>query len=469
MKASALALIAVLTLLSGSACRSGPRATPGPGAASAQELALMYQLINPAADMPSIIAEMGDSGNPSYVFALVEAMRFNYWPQETSQALERLTGQALGPDWSAWARWLWQQEDLPLPIGYDGWKGKFIRHFVGTNYKYLLHNGMESRIRLDEIVWSGLSWEAIPPLDHPESVPAEATYLEADEPVFGASIAGESRAYPVRFLERHQMVNDALGGVPVLVAYCPLSGSGIMYERPAGNREFLFRASGLLYRNNVLMYDGAQTLWSQFTGERMVRRAIDTDMRIDPLPMVASTWEAWLALHPDTTVLDISTADFREYAPGLVYGEYTASPEVMFPLPFGDERLEDKERAFGLTYGKETRVYRLRDVLDEVVVNDAVGDLKVVLVADPASHAVRAYRRHEHVFRPADVGQRGEPGAPAAEPVVKNELGQTWRADEDALVNLFNLAERLDRLPGRLAYWFAWYSFYPDLELYGED
>jgi len=242
-----------------------------------------------------------------------------------------------------------------------------------------------------------------------------------------------------------------------------------MYERPLGDREFFFRASGLLYRNNLLMYDQAQTLWNQFTGERVVRRRIDTDMTIDSLPMVATTWAGWLALHPDTTVLDIPTGHFQEYSPGLDYGEYSASPEVLFPLPFGDDRLEDKEWALGLTCGGRTRVYPLRDVLDEVVVNDAVGGLKVVLITDPASNAVRGYRRHERVFRPADVARGSEPSAPAVELLVKDELGQTWRADEDALVNLSNPTERLDRLPGRLAYWFAWYSFYPDLELYGEE
>ena len=75
-------------------------------------------------------------------------------------------------------------------------------------------------IRLEEIVWGGVRVDAIPALDHPTFItPAEATYLTPDEQVFGVSINGEKRAYPLRIINAHEMANDVLGGEPISVMW----------------------------------------------------------------------------------------------------------------------------------------------------------------------------------------------------------------------------------------------------------
>jgi hypothetical protein len=74
--------------------------------------------------------------------------------------------------------------------------------------------------RVEEIVWGGVLVDGIPALDNPTMIePAEATYLEPQERVFGVSLNGDTRAYPARFLDWHEMFNDVVGGEPVSLAY----------------------------------------------------------------------------------------------------------------------------------------------------------------------------------------------------------------------------------------------------------
>jgi len=62
--------------------------------------------------------------------------------------------------------------------------------------------------------------DLIPAIWKPEAIPADAAkWLEADDRVLGLAIKGEARAYPLRILEGHEMVNDVLGGKPVAPNY----------------------------------------------------------------------------------------------------------------------------------------------------------------------------------------------------------------------------------------------------------
>ena len=73
---------------------------------------------------------------------------------------------------------------------------------------------------MEEIVWGGVRVDGIPALDNPKMVtPGQADYLVPGERVFGVSINGDTRAYPARFLDWHEMLNDVIGGEPVSLAY----------------------------------------------------------------------------------------------------------------------------------------------------------------------------------------------------------------------------------------------------------
>ena len=172
-----------------------------------------------------------------------------------------------------------------------------------------------------------------------------------------------------------------------------------------------------------------------------------------------TTWEEWLALHPDTTVISNDTGIYPAefYRPeddtASIYYSYRAQRDTMFPVGIRDAGLAVKHQVFGLTFGGVARAYP-RDALTlSPVLNDTVGGQELVIVT-VGQGGSRAYARNGLNFHYQ------------SDELVLDESGQAWRVLEDALENASDPSERLERLPSRDAYWFGWYAFYPETELY---
>jgi hypothetical protein len=137
--------------------------------------------------------------------------------QTLIEALGSLSGQPFGEDWPAWIEW-YGGTDLAPPPGFTGWKGQLLGR-IDPGFAGFLRDGLPSTIRVEEIQWGGVQVDGIPALDNASMIAAEqADYLEPEEPVFGISINGDSRAYPLRILDWHEMANDVVGDVPVSLA-----------------------------------------------------------------------------------------------------------------------------------------------------------------------------------------------------------------------------------------------------------
>jgi hypothetical protein len=389
------------------------------------------------------------------------------------EALEALHGKGFAGDWQAWAKW-YAGSDLEPPPGFLGWKGELLGR-IDPNFADLLAADAPSRIRVEEIVWGGVPYEGIPALDEPPSLkPEEAGYLQPDEPVFGIALNGEARAYPLRILDWHEMVNDRVGGVDFSIAYCTLCGSGIGYRAIASDgKRYDFGSSGFLMRSNKLMVDRqTRTLWNQLTGRPVLGPLAAGDVKLEKLPVVVIRWGDWLAAHPETLVLSLDTGHDRPYVPGAAYGGYFASSETMFPVRLRSQLLPRKARVFGLEVDGVPKAYPLDRLIAEQVVNDTVNGVPVALVAPhsqvevegksvrngPATYfagaPVRAYRT-AGVALHLD-GER-----------LKDAEGGVWTLGEEALIG--PEGQRAERLAGFLAYWFGWNSYYPGSLVYGQS
>lgn len=157
---------------------------------------------------------------PAAVPALIELMRFDSVFQLSPVAtLEQLTDQQLGDDWGKWVEWLQQHEEIRPHKSFLAWKANLYSR-VDQAFENFLYPGVLYRIRLEEIVWGGVRKDGIPALTNPKHVkPTEAIYLTPQEFVFGVSINGDSRAYPLRILDWHEMFNDVVGGKPITLSY----------------------------------------------------------------------------------------------------------------------------------------------------------------------------------------------------------------------------------------------------------
>ena len=194
------------------------------------------------------VRKMGHSGNASYIPVLIEFLRYPWLlNQKTADgvlsSLADLIGQSyeqLAPEqleWDWWVVWLNDHPEVQTPDGYAAWKGGLLSkgqslslrpRYSGPDSKTVtdnkvgdfLYDGVKTRIRLEEIVWGGVAKDGIPDLINPPVLSAtEATYLHPSDRVFGVSINGEHRAYPLRILNAHEMANDVVGGVSIALAY----------------------------------------------------------------------------------------------------------------------------------------------------------------------------------------------------------------------------------------------------------
>lgn len=152
--------------------------------------------------------------------ALIEILRFDsIFQLSPVSTLEHITGQKFGDDWGKWVEWLQQHEEVHPHKSFLAWKSNLYSR-VDPAFENFLYPGVPYRIRLEEIVWGGVRKDGIPALTNPKHVkPVDATYLTPQELVFGVSFNGDSRAYPLRILDWHEMFNDVVGGKPITLSY----------------------------------------------------------------------------------------------------------------------------------------------------------------------------------------------------------------------------------------------------------
>ena len=296
---------------------------------------------SPPAKRRVAFADVAASGDRRFLAPLVDLLRFAE-PREEWFAVLDAFGALVGEDLRALERpWyhltLRLAEDATLPFfaSYAGWKGELLSQLVDPRMSAFLFEGMASRVRLDEVVWGGVTVDGIPSLDDPRTLAAteaDAGGWEAQDPVFGLVLGGEARAYPLRILDWHEMVNDVVGGVPVALSYCTLCGAAVAYRSVLEDERLSFGSSGLLMRSNKLMYDrGTNSLWNQLTGEPVIGSLASSGATLEVLPVVATTWGAWKAEHPDSRILDLETGVARDYSLGASYGAYFGGNRQMFP------------------------------------------------------------------------------------------------------------------------------------------
>lgn len=213
-----------------------------------------------------------------------------------------------------------------------------------------------SSIPTDQILSGGPPKDGIPALLKPTFVAADdASFIRGEDVVVGLEIDGHARAYPLKILNWHEIVNDELGDLPVAVTYCPLTGSAVVFDRRVNGKPLSFGVSGRLYQSNVLMYDHqSDGLWSQLAGAAVTGKRTGT--QLDNIPAQVTTWRRWREDHPDTSVLSPDTDHSRDYDRNP-YAGYEASPSVMFPVEQHDDRLPTKARVLGVVLDGQARAY----------------------------------------------------------------------------------------------------------------
>lgn len=178
-----------------------------------------------------------------------------------------------------------------------------------TSRAILETNGVKHSIPLDEIRQGCFGRDCIPSVDEPVFVSvAEANKILPDDTVgIGLEYGGEERFYPFNMLVTREIVNDVLADEPIVVTYCPLCGTGIVFKRKIGNRVLEFGVSGMLWQSNLLMYNRESdenkiSLWSQVLGEAVL--GVDTGVKLSIISSDILRYTDWISGHPKTMVLN---------------------------------------------------------------------------------------------------------------------------------------------------------------------
>ncbi|CAN5485545.1 DUF3179 domain-containing protein [soil metagenome] len=336
-------------------------------------------------------------------------------------------------------------------IGPDG-------HFTDIQ---IFGDGTKHLIPIEEIVEGGPDKDDIPSIDNPQFVGpehwADVDYRD-DGWVIGVEVNGERRAYPFQVLVWHEIVNDRFDGVPLLVTYCPLCGSGIVFRReidPVGVAEF--GVTGRLYNSDMLMYDRAtNSVWSQLTGTAVIGEL--TGQRLEIYPSELLTWADFKQAYPDSQVLSRDTGFPRNYD-SRPYGAYDETITVAFPVAGRDDRLHPKTRITGveldgLTFG----AYPDNLIREHGPVNTQLDGVPLLVVSDrQAGGSVRVFERR--------IGNQPLEFS-ASDPFLKDEAtGSRWNYRGEAITGVL-AGSRLTEVKTIRAFWFAWYAFHHETELW---
>lgn len=407
------------------------------------------------------LAEIEKKWKPGNAALLVECLRFTQSPlaqKRIVQLLQKKMPEVFDADWrnhQALQSAIWNQSVLLHPQHVEFKAENYSK--IDPSFREYFDDNPKTVIRWDEILWGGVKRDGIPPLNNPKTLTAsEAEYLDDSNIVFGVFVNGEARAYPKRILAWHEMVKDVVGEKSINGVYCTLCGSMIVYDTKFKGKHYELGTSGFLYRSNKLMYDHAtKSMWSTIKGEPVVGPLVGKRIKLKPLDVVTTTWGEWKARHPETRVLSLATGHRRDYGEGVAYHNYFATDRLMFNVPKKDTRLKNKAEILAVRIGAagdEKLAIDVGFLLDNPVYHDVIGEQRFVVITD-VSGANRVYDAGEHSF--ISVNDAGQ---------LLDADDRIWQISERELTQI-DRDTRLERLPAHRAFWFGWYSIYPNTRL----
>ena len=309
--------------------------------------------------------------------------------------------------------------------------------------------------------------DAILPIAEPAyGGPGDLPWLEDADLVMGYRSANGAFAYPVNVLDFHEIVNDVIDGVPVLVTYCPLCFSGVVFNRELDGRVLTFGNTSALYQSDLVMYDHQTgSYWFQVGGEAVV--GILTGSRLDLLPSTTMVWGEWKRLYPETLLLTGTasvpdTFASRRYAGGFSAGYQDQVNDNKFAFPVDEDRLDDRlssgEIVLTVEVGESATAFPL-EIIGSAAVNHEVGDRPVVVFITDFNRLAVAYSREAGdltlTFDYNDVDQR----------FVDRETSSVWDGGGRAIDGPL-AGSQLEQMNTRRAFWFSVAIALPNIEVY---
>jgi hypothetical protein len=286
----------------------------------------------------------------------------------------------------------------------------------------MITDNTKHSVPLDEIKGGGPAKDGIPPIDNPQfiSIGEASEWLDDSDPGIAVTVGDITRFYPFKILVWHEIVNDTFDDRRILVTYCPLCLSGIVFDPVVEGERVEFGTSGKLWNSNLVMYDRkTNSLWSQVLGESIVGPLTGTTLKV--LESDQIRFGQWKEVNPTGQVLSRDTGSIRDY--GLdPYGDYYTRTGTIFSVNNQDDRLHEKAFVLGVLINDSAKAYVPEAVKRVGKLEDSVGGKNISLEYDQSLDVVRIFEK---------------------------------KAD--------GTRERINPFPN---FWFSWVAVHPDTELY---
>jgi len=218
--------------------------------------------------------------------------------------------------------------------------------------------------------------------------PAARNRVPLDRLVVGIEINGDARAYPLRFIGYHHQVRDVVGGQPVLVSYCTVCRTGRVFVPAVDGKLEAFRLVGMDHFNAMLEDSSTGTWWRQANGEAVVGDRKGT--MLTEVPSVQVTLDQWLALHPNTLIMQGDSVFEAQYAKDYAFERGTSRKKLT-----GTDTLSwrDKSWVVGLTVNGRSKAYDWNQLRHDRIIHDDVGGVPIVIVLARDTTSFFAFER----------------------------------------------------------------------------
>ncbi len=351
-------------------------------------------------------------------------------------------------------------------------KAQNVSH-IKRAYSNWITNFDKTAVDFNEIRSGGPPKDGIPAIFNPNFVTTSqaSNWLKDNEPVISLEMRGEFKAYPLQILIWHEIVNDEIGGTPVIITFCPLCYSAIVFDRRIKNETHRFGVSGLLRNSDMIMYDQkTESFWQQFTGEAIVGDMLGEKLEIIPSQIIS--FAQFQEAYPSGKVLSKETGYNRRYGinPYVGYDDVDQTP-FLFDGP-KDGRLKPNEKVIAIQKDGIAKAYPYKITQIKRVINDKIGDQSIVVF-----HAKGA----ASVLDANKISSSKESGSTGIfDPVIDGRLHKfsyskgffyddqtdskwdvTGRAIEGKLEGT-----KLKRIAHGDYFAFAWLAFRPETEIY---
>lgn len=311
----------------------------------------------------------------------------------------------------------------------------------------------------NQVFDGGPGRDGIPSIDEPifTRKPDSLGFLADFDLVLVMKQGNEVRAYPHSVLDWHEIVNDDLDTLSIAITYCPLTGTGIGWNRKVNGQKTSFGVSGLLYNSNLMPYDRkSESIWSQLKLQCVNGPLIGQEPQ--QISLFETTVFTWQKMYPDSKILIGGKGRVRPYGT-YPYGDFKVNQNrLLFPVDHSEDgRFPKKERLLSIIHLQDVKTIAFKSFPQKGIglVQRTVGGEAVVVTGSNEHHFMSAYFSKGKNFEAVQNRL----------PIVMKDQNNNFYTVFGQVVEGPEIGSQLKSPTYMMGYWFAWAAFYPDLDL----